>query len=158
MWVKNTRVFKRQKMEGLFTTAEQSSGCAILTHILFMALLFVPPPQIRKPLSKVFFAVFAVVLVSVGNRKKGQDHVPAKRCMKFILMQTIFTAYLDFCTKHGSAVFPFQFVSPLLENIPQQQTGFSLCLYLLLSFTIWRRHHVVVNTLISFTCLAVFRT
>ena len=99
MWVENTRVFKRQKMEGLFTTAEQSSGCAILTHILFMVLLFVPPPQIRKPLSKVFFAVFAVALVSVGNRKKGQDHVPAKRCMKFILMQTIFTAVPRFLHK-----------------------------------------------------------
>jgi len=82
-----------------------------------MALLFVPPPQIQKPLSKVFFAVFAVVLVSFGNRKKGQDHVPAKKCMKFILMQTIFTAVPRFLHKTWlCSFFHFSLFHPCLRR------------------------------------------
>ena len=44
-------------------------------------------------------------LLFFWNRKKGQDHVPAQRCMKFILMQTIFTAVLRFLQKNMALQF-----------------------------------------------------
>ena len=92
-------------MEALFTTAEQSSGCAILTHILFMVLLFVPPPQIQKSLSKVFFAVFAVVLVFLVTGRKGRITYQPRDAWNSFWCRQYLPLYLDFCTKRGSAVF-----------------------------------------------------
>ena len=82
-----------------------------------MELLFVPLPQIQKPLSKVFFAVFAVVLVSFGNRKKKRAGSCTRQDMHEIHSDTdkFYRCISAFCTKHGSAVFHVKMFHPSLK-------------------------------------------
>ena len=102
----------------------------------------------RSPFLRLF-AGFAVVFVSFSEERAGsctsQD------------MHEIHSDADNFLHKTWLCSFSYQDVSPLLENILRQQAGFSLSLYMLSSFTFWKRHHVAVNTLICFTCHAVFR-
>ena len=154
MWVANTRVFKKQKMEGLFTTAEQSLWvCHILTHISSWNCFLFHCHRSRSPFLR-FLSVFAVVLVSFGNQRAGSC---TSQDMHEIHSDTdnIFTAVPRLFAQNMALLFFMSRCFTLVWKYFEITTGFSLRLYMRSSFTIWKRHHVAVNTLLCFTCHAV---